>query len=104
MFQTEDMYFLLPTIYSSKSIDTADLRYLNSDFVPLRHPFFKSFDIEAYNACWFHSDPAIPINMSSSHPVSQPILSPQSTTTPTVYIAPPSALPRMVDITKEPYV
>ena len=40
-FRTEDLYLLPPAIYPSEPIDTADLRYLNSDFAPLHHPFSK---------------------------------------------------------------
>ena len=55
-FHMEDLYLLPPTIYPTEPVDTADLRYLNSDFAPLHHPFSKTFDIEAYNNRWFDTE------------------------------------------------
>ena len=56
-FRTEDLYLLPPAIFPCESTDSTDLRYLNSDFAPLHHPFTKDFNIEAYNTCWFDEEP-----------------------------------------------
>ena len=96
-FRTEDMYLLPPLIYPGESLDTADLRYLNSDFAPLHHPFSKSFDIEAYNTRWFDSNPAASINLPSPRLTSKPISKPLPVVTPTVDVPSPAKLPRLVE-------
>lgn len=56
-FMTEDLYLLPPQIMPCDEVDTPNLRYLNTDFAPnLKHPFSKSFDIEAYNTKWFDDE------------------------------------------------
>lgn len=57
-FLTEDLYLLPPQIMPCDEVDTTDLRYLNSDFIPtLKHPFHRDFDVEAYNTDWFEEEP-----------------------------------------------
>ena len=52
-----DLYLLPPQILSCEHVDTPTLRYLNSDYAPLRHPFGKKFNIESYNTSWFDDKP-----------------------------------------------
>ena len=49
---------LPPAILPSECLDTPDIRYMNSDFSPINHPFANSMDIESYNVDWF--DDALP--------------------------------------------
>ena len=56
-FMASDLYMLPPQILPCEHVDTPTLRYLNSDFAPLRHPFSKNFDIEGYNTSWFDDKP-----------------------------------------------
>jgi hypothetical protein len=56
-FMSSDLYLLPPQILPCEHVDTPTLRYLNSDFAPLRHPFSKKFDIESYNTSWFDDKP-----------------------------------------------
>ena len=53
----DDLYILPPTICSCVHTDTPDLRYLNSDFAPLWHPFTKDFNIESHNTRRFDDEP-----------------------------------------------
>ena len=52
-----DLYLLPPQILPCEHIDTPNLRFLNSDFAPLRHPFGDNFNIESYNTSWFDDAP-----------------------------------------------
>lgn len=54
---TEDLYMLPPAILSCEHLDTPDMRYLNSDFAPIKHPFDNTADIESYNTSWFEDQP-----------------------------------------------
>ena len=56
-FMSSDLFLLPPQILPCEHVDTPSLRYLNSDFAPLRHPFSKNFDIESYNTSWFDDQP-----------------------------------------------
>ena len=93
-FRTEDLYLLPPAIYPSEPIDTAGLRYLNSDFALLHHPFSKTFDIEAYNTRWFDAEPktvlkklpCVPIDTVADRDVE--VIHPKDNT-------PPSTLPML---------
>ena len=51
------MYSLPPLILPCERFDTPSLRYLNSAFLPLQHPFGKVFDIAGYNIAWFDDTP-----------------------------------------------
>ena len=44
---------ILPCEY----VDTPTLRYLNSDFVPLRHPSANKIDIESLKTSWLDDKP-----------------------------------------------
>ena len=56
-FMAEDLYMLPPAMFPYVHTDNPDLRYLNSDFAPLYHPFTKEFNIESYNTYWFNDEP-----------------------------------------------
>ena len=56
-FLVRDLYLLPPQILPCEHVDTPTLRYLNSDYAPLRHPFGKNFNIESYNTSWFDDKP-----------------------------------------------
>ena len=56
-FLAQDMYALPPQILPCDQIDLPDLRYLNTDFVPVAHPFKDSFNIESYDSVWFDKQP-----------------------------------------------
>ena len=56
-FMSCDLYLLPPQILPCQHVDTPTLRYLNSDFAPLKHPFGRNFDIESYNTSWFEDKP-----------------------------------------------
>lgn len=52
------LYLLPPQILPCDEIDTADFRYLNSDFAPnTKYPFHSNVDIEAYNTSWLDDEP-----------------------------------------------
>ena len=52
-----DLYLLPPQILPMEHINTPNLRYFNSDFASLQHPFGKAFDIESHNIAWFDDKP-----------------------------------------------
>ena len=52
-FMTKDLYMLPPAILPCEHLDTPDMRYLNSDFVPIKHLFENTADIERYTLSWF---------------------------------------------------
>ena len=52
-FMTEDLYILPPVILLCGYLNTPNIRYLNSDVVPIKHPFDNKVDIESYNINWF---------------------------------------------------
>ena len=56
-FMSADLYLLPPQILPCEHVDTPTLRYLNTDFAPLRHPFGKDFNIESYNTSWLEDKP-----------------------------------------------
>ena len=52
-FLAQDIYALPPQILPCDPVDLPDLRYLNTDYAPVKHPFKASFDVESYNIMWF---------------------------------------------------
>jgi len=56
-FLTEDLYLLPKQVLPCTPLDTPDMRYLNTDHAPFRHPFSGSFDIEGYNSKWYDDEP-----------------------------------------------
>lgn len=56
-FLGQDLYALPPQILSCDEVDLVDLRYLNSDFTAVQHPFKQAFDMESYNSIWFDKQP-----------------------------------------------
>ena len=56
-FMTEDLYMLPPAIMPCANSDTSDMRYINSDYAPIKHPFDDNFNIEAYNTNWYDDAP-----------------------------------------------
>ena len=58
-FLAQDMYALPPTILPCDQIDLPDLRYMNTDFAPVAHPFKDAFNIESYNSIWFDKQPPL---------------------------------------------
>ena len=58
-FLAQDLYALTPQILPYNEVDLVDLRYLNTDFAPVAHPFNSSFDIEIYNSMWFDDHPPL---------------------------------------------
>ena len=48
----QDMYASPPQILPCDDINLPDLRYLNSDYAPVKHPFKDIFNIESYNSMW----------------------------------------------------
>ena len=58
-YMAQDIYALPPQILPCNDIDLPDFRYLNSDCVPVKHPFLDEFKIECYNSMWI--DPKAPI-------------------------------------------
>ena len=46
------LYMLPPQIPPCDYIDLSNLRYLNTDFAPVKHPFKDNFNIERYNSMW----------------------------------------------------
>ena len=57
-FLAQDMYALPPKILPCNPIDLPNLRYLNTNYSPVKHPFKTSFDIESYNSMWFDQQPS----------------------------------------------
>ena len=55
-FLTDDLYLLPKQLLPCEHLDTPDMRYLNSDFAPVNHPF-GNFDLESYNTAWFDDEP-----------------------------------------------
>ena len=51
-FQTQDMYALPPQILPCDDIDLVDFCYLNTYFMPVKHPFKENFSIKSYNSMW----------------------------------------------------
>ena len=56
-FMTEDLYMLPPAIFPCEHLDTPGMRYINSDFAPIKHPFDNTVDIESYNINWYDDKP-----------------------------------------------
>ena len=48
---------LPPAIFPCEHLDTPDIRYLNSEFAPIKNPFDDTADIESYNTSWFKDQP-----------------------------------------------
>ena len=48
---------LPPAIMPCENSDTLDMRYINSNYAPIKHPFDNNFDIEAYNTNWYDDAP-----------------------------------------------
>ena len=48
----QDIYALPPHILPCDDFDLPDLRYLNTDFTPVKHPFKDNVNIESYNSIW----------------------------------------------------
>ena len=51
------LYLLPPQILPYEHIDTPYLRFLDTNFAHLRHPFVENFNIESYNTLWFDDEP-----------------------------------------------
>ena len=49
-FFAQDMYALPPQILPCADINLPYIRYLNTDFAPVKHPFKDNFNIESYNS------------------------------------------------------
>jgi hypothetical protein len=56
-FLAQDIYALSPQILPCDPVDLPDLRYLNTNYAPVKHPFKASFDVESYNSMWFDEQP-----------------------------------------------
>ena len=56
-FMTEDLYMIPPAILPCKHFDTPDMRYLDSNFFPIKHPFDNTADIECHTTSWFKDQP-----------------------------------------------
>ena len=56
-FMTGNLYMLPLTILSCEHLSTPDIRYLNSKFAPIKHPFDNTTDIESYNISWIEDQP-----------------------------------------------
>ena len=57
-FMNQDLYLLPSQVFPCENFDTPDLRYLSSDFAPVKKPFHKVLDFESYNVKWFDDEPA----------------------------------------------
>lgn len=56
-FLAQDMYELPPQILPCDPIDIPDLRYLNTEYAPVKHAFKTVFDIKGSNIMWFEQHP-----------------------------------------------
>ena len=56
-FLAEDLYLLPRQVLPCDPVDTTDMRYLNTDYAPMKHPFEGSFDIAGYNTRWYDDEP-----------------------------------------------
>ena len=46
------MYVIPPQILPCDQISLPDLRYINAEYAPVKHPFKAAFGIESYNIMW----------------------------------------------------
>ena len=44
---------LPPVILQYEHLDTSNMRHMNIDFAPIKHPFDDTGDIESYTISWF---------------------------------------------------